>query len=180
LRLSQLILVGALALWPRPAFFLQGAEAPGVSNFHQVDDHVYRGGVPSKQGLESLKKLGVKTVVDLLPGAERSEKEKSRAESLGLRYVNVPMNALAAPTDDQIAQALSILWSGSEGPVFIHCRRGKDRTGTVVACYRISHDHWQKKKALGEARALGLSRVELGMQHYILRFEPLQSSNASR
>jgi protein tyrosine/serine phosphatase len=88
-----------------------------------------------------------------------------------MQYFNVPMNGLAAPSSEQINKALSILQSDSDGPIFIHCRRGKDRTGTVVACYRIQHDHWEGKKALEEARSLGMSRLERGMQRYILQFE---------
>jgi protein tyrosine/serine phosphatase len=88
-----------------------------------------------------------------------------------MRYLNVPMSGLTAPSSEQIGKALSILQSNSDNPAFIHCRRGKDRTGTVVARYRILHDHWESRKALSEARSLGMSRLERGMQRYILQFE---------
>jgi tyrosine-protein phosphatase SIW14 len=161
-----------LALGSLPASVLTSPEAPGVPQFERVNDHVYRGAQPTKEGLASLAKLGIKTVIDLRLGEEHAAEEQSAVESLGMRYVSVPMKAITAPTDEQISKVLSILDANSDGPVFVHCRRGKDRTGTVIACYRISHDCWQNRKALTEARSYGLSWVERGMQHYVLHFQP--------
>ncbi len=168
----QFILIAASSLLVQPSALLYGADTPAVGNFHQVDDHLFRGAEPSEGGLESLAKLGIKTIVDLEPGKTRSRKEQNRAEALGMRYVNVPMSGLVAPSSDQIAKALAALQSSTEGPVFVHCRRGKDRTGTVVACYRIAQDHWPNQKALAEARSLGMSSVERGMKRYILSYQP--------
>jgi protein tyrosine/serine phosphatase len=52
-------------------------------------------------------------------------------------------------------------------PVFIHCIHGCDRTGTMIACYRIAHDQWSNKAALAEAKRYGLSSLERGMMKYI-------------
>jgi protein tyrosine/serine phosphatase len=65
---------------------------------------------------------------------------------------------------------LALLNDESAGPVFIHCRRGNDRTGMIIACYRISHDHWENRKALDEAIANGMSWAEIAMRHYVLHF----------
>jgi tyrosine-protein phosphatase SIW14 len=54
----------------------------------------------------------------------------------------------------------------------VHCRRGADRTGTVIACYRITHDGWSNRKALQEATSYGMSWIEFGMQRYVLAFQP--------
>jgi protein tyrosine/serine phosphatase len=55
--------------------------------------------------------------------------------------------------------------------VFVHCRRGVDRTGTIVACYRIAHDHWENRKALAEAEANGMSWTEIAMKYYVLGYK---------
>jgi len=78
-----------------------------------------------------------------------------------------------APDDTQIAAVLALLNDGSQWPVFVHCRRGADRTGTAIACYRIMHDHWSKQQALAEAKTFGMSSLEVAMQRYILNFKGL-------
>lgn len=152
---------------------LAAAQVAGVPNFHQVNDHLYRGGQPSGEGFRNLASLGVKTVIDLRNIGEHSqEQEQSWIESNGMRYISVPLGEFSAPHDADISRTLAFLDDPSDGPVFVHCRRGADRTGTIIACYRIAHDHWENRKALEEARGYGMSRLERAMQHYILRFQP--------
>ena len=147
-------------------------QAPGVPNFHQVNEHVYRGGQPTDQGWSSIAKLGVKTVVDLRrPGEHATAAEKEAVEAAGMRYVNVPMLGVVAPDDEQVAQVLGLFESASAGPVFVHCKRGADRTGTVVACYRMTHDHWSNGQAFAEAKSYGLHWTEIGMKHYIKTYQ---------
>jgi tyrosine-protein phosphatase SIW14 len=143
-----------------------GTEIPGVHNFHEVNDHVYRGAQPNKQGFVSLAKLGVKTILDL-----RGEKsERSLVEGAGMRYVRLAWNGHRAPAEDQISTVLSLMNDNSAWPVFVHCRRGADRTGTAIACYRISHDHWTNQQALEEAKSFGMSSLEIAMRHCIEHF----------
>ena len=141
-------------------------DVPGVHNFHQVDEHVYRGAQPSGQGFDGLAKFGIKTVIDLR-GEKSEEPEVQRA---GMHYVRLAWSGFKAPADSQIAAVLSLLNDKSAWPVFVHCRRGADRTGTAIACYRIAHDHWTNQQALAEARTFGMSSMEVAMQHFILSF----------
>lgn len=150
----------------------ESVPAPAIANFHKVDDRIYRGAQPGPQSWESLARLGVKTVIDLRPSTEHSCKdEKQAVEAAGMQYVNVPMKGVVAPSDKSVSKVLSLV-NDSEGPVFVHCRRGADRTGTVVACYRISHDGWTNQKALREAAKYGMSWLEFGMHRYVLGFHP--------
>jgi tyrosine-protein phosphatase SIW14 len=152
--------------------FAGAADTPsGVHNFHTVNDHVYRGAQPTREGVYSLAKLGVRTIIDLRGGNEHSRDEETMVKAAGMHYVHVPLNGLQAPSDQQMATILALLDDSSAWPVFVHCLRGADRTGTVIACYRIAHDHWANEKALREARLDGMSWVERAMQHYILSFQ---------
>ncbi len=160
------VCAGALLAADRP-------QMAGVSNFHQVSEAVYRGAQPSGEGFESLAKLGVKTVVDLRVSGEHSlANEKRRVENLGMRYVSMPMQRLVAPSDAQVTALLALLTDRSAGPVFIHCQRGADRTGAVIACYRILHDHWDSRNALHEAREYGMRWYQFALQKYVLRYQP--------
>jgi len=146
-----------------------GAVAPGVSNFHQVDERIYRGGQPKGAGWDSLAALGIKTVIDLL---EHSPKAERRAvEAAGMQYLNVRLSGVRAASNRKISNVLALL-NGAAGPVFVHCRRGADRTGEVIACYRIAHDGWSNRKALQEATSYGMRWINIGMRRYVLAFQP--------
>jgi protein tyrosine/serine phosphatase len=112
-------------------------------------------------------------VIDLrLPDEHSTAFEKRMVEAAGMRYVNVPMNGFATPLDAKVSEVLALLDSTANGPVFVHCRRGSDRTGTVIACYRVTHDGWPNEKAKQEAESLGMRWFEIGMKHYIMNFKP--------
>jgi len=150
---------------------LAAQQPAGVPQFHRVNEHVYRGAQPSTQGLYSLASLGVKTIIDLREGGSRSAAERKVVEAAGMRYVSVPLSGYSAPTDWQVSTLLALLNDESAGLVFVHCRRGIDRTGTIIACYRIAHDHWDNRKALDEAERNGMSWAEIAMKHYVLGYK---------
>ena len=148
------------------------AENP-VPNFQVVNEKILRGGQPSDDGFKKLAERGVKTVVDLRWIDEHDiSHEKRTVEDDGMRFVSVPMKGIGAPSLEQVSKVLSVLEDSDNWPVFVHCRRGADRTGTVLACYRISHDHWPNRKALEEAKTNGLSSFERAMRSFIQRFQP--------
>ena len=171
------ILALALSQPASPAHIETSGKVPSVlfvssiPNFLQVDDHVLRGGQPTADAWPSLARLGVKSVIDLRREDEHSTAAEAQAvTSAGMKYFNVPMKGVVAPTNEQIGKVLSLL--NSEDLVFIHCKRGADRTGAVIACYRIMHDRWQPKQALNEAKSLGMSWDQLGLKNYVMKFQP--------
>jgi hypothetical protein len=89
-----------------------------------------------------------------------------------MRYVSIPMQGMSTPKNDQVAAVLALFNDVTSGPVFVHCKRGADRTGTVIAVYRISHDGWENKRALSEAKSYGMSIFERAMQHYVTDYKP--------
>jgi protein tyrosine/serine phosphatase len=163
-------LILAFALLPALCF---AADTPrGIHEFQQVNEHIYRGGQPSRAGIQSLATIGVRAVVDLRGGGERSLAEKKHVEALGMQYYSIPLPGLKAPQKEQISAILGLLNDPHNWPVFVHCQHGRDRTGTVVACYRISRENWTNRRALNEAIDNGLSRFETGMRAFIRQYEP--------
>jgi len=151
---------------------LMAGSAPGIKNFDQVDSHVYRGGQPTPEGFQHLAKLGVKTIIDLREPGSRSIAEEKTVNSAGMKYVNVPMTGLTAPTEAEITRILAMLEDTSSGPVFVHCWRGADRTGAVIAAYHIDHDNWDCARALKDAKAHSMSSFQIPRRNYILSFQP--------
>lgn len=145
---------------------------PGVNNFDQVDAHVYRGGQPTPEGFRHLADLGIKTVVDLRESGDRAQLEQRTVTAAGMAYVNVPMTGLTPPTAEQINNILKLLEDTGSGPVFVHCQRGADRTGAVIAAYHIDHDKWDNSRALKDAKAHSMSSFQLPRQNFIKEFRP--------
>ncbi len=141
----------------------------GVGNFGKVNDRLYRGAQPSDEALRGLKLLGIRSVINLRAAGEDARQEAVLAQAIGLTYTNVPLNGIRAPKHQEIWKALAIIES-LPGPVFVHCQHGCDRTGTLIACYRIQYERWSNQAALEEARRYGLSRLERGMRRYIEKF----------
>ena len=141
----------------------------GIGNFGKVNDGLYRGAQPDAAGIKNLARLGIKTIINLSMTNELWKAEASEASATGITYTNVPLKGLGRPSDAQVAKLLTLIET-LPAPVFIHCQHGCDRTGTIVACYRIKHHNWSSKSALEEATKYGLSTYERGMREYILEF----------
>ncbi len=152
---------------PAPSAELRFPELP---NFHRVDDHLFRGGQPGMGGLGRLKALGVHTVLNLRYERALGKAEEAEAKAQGLQYVNIPMYGLLPPTRAQISQALALLEDPRNWPVFVHCQRGSDRTGAVVACYRILHSGWTAKQAIREAMGYGMMHLEILKRRFVRDF----------
>jgi len=145
--------------------------AEGIKNFYQVDQHLYRGAQPDKEGIEFLAKLGVKTVINLRGEGPESRREEKLVTEAGMKYIHVPMTGLTPPTVTEIQKILGLLEDQTGGAVFVHCKRGADRTGTVIAAYRVDHDGWDNDQALKEAMTRGMSPLQHPRQHYIREFQ---------
>jgi protein tyrosine/serine phosphatase len=131
---------------------------PAIPNSGRITDHLYRGAQPKPQGLPELKKLGITTIVDLR--GENREKvlwERRQAESLGMRFVNIPVSGWAPPTSEQVLQFLSLFRDDPNQKIFVHCRYGDDRTGVFVATYRMAVEKWPAEKALKEMYFFGFN-----------------------
>lgn len=135
------------------AGLLLSAQTPAihVHNFGQVNKQIYRGGEPSLVGLQELGAMGVKIDLDLREPGGATDFERKEAEKLGMKFINIPFSAFFAPTTAQMEKVLSLFVQDKSDPIFVHCLRGKDRTGTVIACYRIQHDGWSNGAALEES-----------------------------
>lgn len=151
---------------------IAGAAGAQVEHLHRVDEHIYRGNQPTPAGFRELAEMGIRTDLDLRGGPVHKPRERKMVESLGMQYVSVRLSGFWEPKDRQIAQALNVMEDPSRWPVFVHCWRGADRAGMVIACYRIQHDHWTNRQALEEAGRLGLSPFETLIRQYIRHFNP--------
>src|SRR5882757_5551250 len=130
----------------------------GIPNAGKITDFFYRGAQPREVGFSELKILGITTIVDLR-GEDREKIlwERKHAESLGMRFVNIPVSGWSPPSDEQVAQFLSLLRDRPGQKIFVHCRFGDDRTGVFTAVYRMAVEKWPADQALKEMYFFGFN-----------------------
>ena len=159
-----LLIVFCLSIGPNAQ---TAAPSKDLPNLYKVDANLYRGGQPTEVGIKQLKAMGIKTVIDLRGDDDRAVREEGWAKTAGLRFINIPLSNLFGPKNTKIDAILNQLERSEDQPVFIHCKRGADRTGTVIAVYRILHDHWTGEKANAEAKKFGFGWWQFFMKDYI-------------
>lgn len=125
-------------------------ETCDVENFGKVNDHYFRGAQPEEGQYEQLKALGVKTVIDLRD--DPKDYAKSKAESAGLRYINLPMSDKKYPEEENVNKFLQYANDSTNWPIYVHCAGGRHRTGAMTAVYRMTVDGWQIEKAYDEMK----------------------------
>lgn len=135
-----------------------------IKNFHVVSDRLYRGAQPTEEGIQHLARMGVKTILSLRCGRRASAIEKAAAEAAGMRFENIPLSYWKVPTEETIDRFLALVDDPANGPIFIHCFHGADRTGLLVATYRISRLGWSFQEAYNEMKRCGFHRF--GVRHF--------------
>lgn len=145
---------------------MEREESGVILNFHQVHEWLYRGGRLNQGGVARLKDFGVKTIVDLEcklfekePAAVKNE--RTLAADLNIRFEHIPMHPISAPGKHDVERALSLIADPSNQPVYVHCNRGSDRTGIVVAAYRIRYDGWTVQESVEEMKQYGYRKIIL-------------------
>jgi tyrosine-protein phosphatase SIW14 len=143
-----------VAQQPDPAAKAQPAkprdDLPGLENFAEVSAALCRGAQPTAEGFATLKARGVKTVVNLR--VEYSD--RSMLAGTGLQYAEIPCNPFHLE-DKEAVRFLKIVGDPKNQPVFVHCAYGSDRTGTMVAAYRMTKQNWSADEAIKELRVFG-------------------------
>jgi protein tyrosine/serine phosphatase len=145
----------AAAIFASAAFVLLGAaataeELPGVPNFAVVSPALSRGAQPTREGFRLLRERGIRTIVAL-----RWEHDNEDALA-GLRLNSYRLRANQwHPETEDVVRAMKVILTPKYQPVFVHCQAGKDRTGLVVAIYRILIDGWSVEDAIAERKRFG-------------------------
>ncbi len=152
--LLAFLLTGGLSTLPASAeqatFAAEETLRQSLPNFGVVSPTLIRGGLPGVHGIEALRTAGVKTVINLMNEGKLTDDEKELVEKNDMKYVSIPMSHFKPATPDQIEKFLSVVNDPVNQPAFVHCHQGQDRTGTMVAVYRINHEGWTAKKAFDE------------------------------
>jgi protein tyrosine phosphatase (PTP) superfamily phosphohydrolase (DUF442 family) len=150
---------------------------PPIERFLEVDGRLYRGAQPDMEGFKCLRDLGIGTVINLRLAKDAEKlKEREIVESLGMKYVSIPVEdgnfftrSRIIP-DEAILAFFRAIDATAPGKVFVHCHRGADRTGALVGFYRIVRHQWDGVRAYAEAREIGMRSWYKGLRRQVEQF----------
>lgn len=147
---------------PSSALLEPRNDLPGLPNFARVSPVLYRGAQPTREGFLALREMGVKTVVSL----RMLHSDRELLAGTGMRHLRIPAKAWH-PEDEDVAMVLRIVREPENQPVFVHCEHGADRTGAVMAVYRMIEQRWSVDDAAAELPRFGYHPIWQQIMTYL-------------
>ena len=141
-----------------------------LPNFHEVDaNSLYRSGAPTPEGIRTMAKLNVRTVLDLRDDdPDGTRKEAQLARELGMKFISIPLNSFVKPRESTMNSIAAILNDPTQRPLWVHCTHGRDRTGLVIGLYRVFSQGVTPREAYYEMLDYGFRSLLLGLRLYYL------------
>ena len=147
----MLLSIAAAAQSDQQTPFQNTFQTVRIKNFGQMDERFYRGAEPKRlEDIRALKEMGITTVIDLQEKPE--PEERGWVESLGMRYVNLPMVEKKYPRPEWVSAFMKTVDDPSTGKFFVHCAGGRHRTGSMGAVYRFEKYGWDYDQAYAEMK----------------------------
>ena len=138
----------------------------GLSNVGRVSPGIFRGAQPLPEGYETLKEMGIKTIINL-----RSQHgEKDIVEAAGMQSIEVPMSVFRSVDIEKINSIIDSMINPDNQPVYIHCKLGQDRTGVVIAAYRMRVDGWPLSEARAEMQSFGFNDLWFKLKKFVREY----------
>jgi protein tyrosine phosphatase (PTP) superfamily phosphohydrolase (DUF442 family) len=141
-------------------------DVAGAPNLAQVSPILWRSAQPTAEGFRNLKAMGIRTVVNL----RNFTSDRDELKGLGLRYHHIHFATWHAEDEDVVA-FLKVLSDPANHPVLVHCQHGADRTGTMVAAYRVTMEGWTMEEAMQELPRFGFHSIWTNLKTYLLKFD---------
>jgi tyrosine-protein phosphatase SIW14 len=121
-------------------------EAKHLDNFYKLNDSVYRCEQPDKKAFKALEQFGIKSDLNL----RDDQSDKERLKKRDIERYRVKMNSKEV-IEAEVVEALQDILHAPK-PIVVHCKHGADRTGVVIAFYRIVFCNWTKQQAIDELK----------------------------
>jgi tyrosine-protein phosphatase SIW14 len=139
---------------------------PGLSNVGRIAPAIFRGAQPRPEGYQALKTMGIRTVINL----RLRHSERQAVEAAGMRSIEIPMQTTKVNAET-VRRVVALMTDPGNQPVFVHCAHGQDRTGIVVAVYRMEIDGWSNSEAEAEMQAFGFNDVWRALKAFVREYQ---------
>lgn len=124
-----------------------------IQRLKKITNGLYRGSAPSPKEVLWLKDtLGIKKIVSL--DRETGDKISRACDMLDIQQAKMYIDGNKSSLLHLFSQDLKKLLL-EDGPTYIHCHHGKDRTGLLAAVFKVKYMGMDPEKAIREAKSLG-------------------------
>ncbi len=126
----------------------------------KVDEGIFRGPQPvTIEDWQTLAKLGIKATLNLESGSHlladgEPLREMFQAEAYGIRVIAHPLGEIFPPTQGELRLAYRAICSFK--PIYVHCKKGVDRTGMVIGDYQATIGICDKPEAIKRMKKAGM------------------------
>ncbi len=144
-------------------------DMPGLSNFAQVSPILYRSAQPTAEGFRQLRLMGVRGIINL----RAVHNDRDELAGLGMRYTWIHFQPWH-PEEQDVVRFLKAVSDPSNQPALVHCQHGADRTGTMVALYRVVIEGWELDDAMQELPRFGFHAIWKDLQDFLRASNPGQ------
>lgn len=132
-------------------------EVRTIFRFGRVNNRLYRGGLPTDEEIAGLRKFKIKSVISFRGLGDPTEDaqvamEKALVEKSGMKFYNIRVPFDTPVPDNTIKAFFATVNNPQNQPLFVHCKGGRDRTGTMIAFYRIKFDSYNPSFAIEEMK----------------------------
>ncbi len=140
-------------------------------HFNKVDEGIYRSGLIHEEDAPLLKELGIKTVLTWDDQKTRIAQEEQFLKFFGIQTVSIPWNGYDRPSDEVVEKSLTLMNAADRKPILVHCFRGSERTGLIVACWRVRTQKWTPDRAYAEMKQYEFRAFLFGhLKEYLYHF----------
>jgi protein tyrosine phosphatase (PTP) superfamily phosphohydrolase (DUF442 family) len=123
-----------------------------MTDFIALSERLWCGGMPTAGQIRRASQDGVQVVINLaIAGSDGALKdEPSLVRSLGMEYVNIPVQ-WNSPKGDDVDRFMEVMDQHAGRNILVHCQANY-RATAFIALYRVRRQGWKPEKALGELR----------------------------
>ncbi len=174
---STLLYGRATPTQPSADISTQKPHQSSIPNFQVViQNGVYRSGQPNGElDWQYLEDIGIKTVVKLNEFSADVDKDEEQrmADKHRIKLVPIYMqpedwphnwNPWVRPDLKDVLRAVEVLEARGNEKILVHCSKGKDRTGLVVAVFSVRNKNLCKETAYSQMRHYGTSPLLFGLK----------------
>lgn len=124
------------------------------ANLYRVDEKLYRSEQLRYEDKTAIAEHNIKSIVNLR-FFKRKTDMKVFADNSNINLINKPLLTWKIKPRDLAEVLWEIEQQQKHGAVLVHCYHGADRTGIVIAMYRVVYQNWTLEDAKAEMQQGG-------------------------